>query len=188
MVHNVLSVVWEEHYIAQENAWFIVPIAINIFHSFLFHFYHWQLICRWFQCLIYNDIFLHMYSRVFCLSSKFPWLLGVRDSILFLVWNWHIQLGGFYVILMQISSTALDHGDLRKQRIRHHGRMYRQGSFGSVISLQGRFLGTPRAGVISEPTNWDPGGINDSVFIFLQSLLVSVTQEGNLCIWEHVSS
>jgi len=87
--------------------------------------------------------------------------------------------GGFYVILIQISSTGLDHGDLHKQHNIYHGRMYSQGSSGNVI-LRGRFLETPRAGVISEPTNRDPRGINYSVFIFLQSLLVYATQEGNL--------
>ena len=86
---------------------------------------------------------------------------------------------------MQISSTGLDHGNLGKQHNTRLDRMYSQGSFGSVIiSLQGRFLGTPRAGVVSEPTNQDPRGINYSVFIFLQSLLVSATQEGNLSFFE----
>lgn len=85
--------------------------------------------------------------------------VGSWASILFFDMELTQSAGDFYVILMQISSIGLDHGDLHKQHSVRHGRTYSQGSSGTVISLRGRFLGTPRTGVISEPTNLDPGGI-----------------------------
>lgn len=47
-VHHVLNVVWGEHYIAQDNARFLVLRVINTVQSLALHFYHRQLMCTWF--------------------------------------------------------------------------------------------------------------------------------------------
>lgn len=92
MVYNGLSVVWKEICREQENAWFTVHTTKNTFQSLVFHFYQWQLMCRWFQCLIQRDIFPLYAVQSILPFSEFPRLFKVKASLLFLLWNWPSQL------------------------------------------------------------------------------------------------
>ena len=93
--------------------------------SLVFHSHHWQLMCRWFQCLTYNASPLPMYSKVLCLSSWFPWLLGLRTAILFLILNCHSQL------LPSMSySIGFNHRGLLKRHNVQYGKMCSQGALG----------------------------------------------------------